>query len=106
MAYKYRWLTQALDDMSKEIGYVYTVFGIKAAQRAASRIHERIRQLCQFPYSGMRYEDLLYKGTQVRILHVKQVSIIYCVQDNLITIIAIWNNFQNLDRLRDTIEAR
>ena len=42
MIYKYRWLSQALDDMSQEIGYVYSLFGHKAAQRAEARIHDRI----------------------------------------------------------------
>ena len=106
MACKYRWLNQALDDMSREIGYVYTMFGVKAAQRAETRIHDRIQQLCLFPYSGVQYEDMLYKGNQVRVLHLRQISIIYSVEEELITIIAIWNNYQNPVLLRDVIEAR
>lgn len=92
--------------MSQEIGYVYSQFGVKAAQRAESRIHDGVRQLCQFPNSGVRYEEMFYNGNTVRILHLRQISLIYVVEDNLITIIAVWNNFQNPDHLRDVIAAR
>ena len=106
MAYKYRWLQQALDDMSQEIGYVLSEFGIEAARQAEARIHNGIRQLCQFPNCGIRYECMFYNGNQVRILHIRQISIIYCVEDGLITIIAVWNNFQDPDTLHDIIESR
>ena len=106
MACNYRWLDKALDDMSQEIGYVFSQFGVKAAQRAEARIHDGVRQLCQFPNSGVRYEEMSYKGSPVRILHLRQISLIYAVEDELITIIAVWNNFQNPDHLRDVIAAR
>ena len=34
MAYSYRWLTQALDDMAQEIEYVCREFGMQAARKA------------------------------------------------------------------------
>ena len=49
MAYKYRWLAEALDDMSNEIDYVAKEFGLRAAKRVESRVHERVLQLCKFP---------------------------------------------------------
>ena len=77
MAYKYRWLSQALDDMSNEIEYVANEFGLKAAKRVESRVHEGVLQLSRFPYSGIHYEDVLYNGQEVRVLHMKQISLIY-----------------------------
>ena len=106
MAYKYRWLQQALDDMSQQIGYVLSEFGIEAARHAEAKIHNGIRQLCLFPNSGVRYECMFYNGNQVRILHIRQIAIIYCVEDVLITIIAVWNNYHNQDSLRNIIESR
>ena len=50
MAYKYRWLSQALDDFSNEIGYVVKEFGLSAARRAESKIYDGVQQLCQFPF--------------------------------------------------------
>lgn len=107
MAYKYRWLAEALDDMSNEIDYVAKEFGLKAAKRVESRVHERVLQLCQFPYSGVRYEeDVLYNGHEVRVLHIRQISLIYSFDDEMITLIAVWNNYQNPDRLNEVINSR
>ena len=107
MAYKYRWLSQALDDMAHEIEYVCNEFGLKAARQTESKVHEGVQQLCQFPYSGVCYEeDVLYKGQKVRILHLRQISVIYSIENEMITLIAIWNNYQNPNRLNDIIKTR
>ena len=106
MAYNYRWLQQALDDMAQEIGYVQNEFGDHAARKAEARIHERVSQLCFFPYSGMRYEGLYFNGSEVRILHIHQISIFYCFTENVITLIAVWNNYMNPNRLSDIVAER
>lgn len=107
MAYKYRWLSQALEDMAHEIEYVRNEFGLRAAQQVESKVREGVQQLCQFPYSGVRYEEnVLYKGQEVRVLHLRQISVIYSIEDEMITLIAIWNNYQNPNRLVNTIKTR
>lgn len=106
MAYSYRWLTQALDDMAQEIEYVCREFGIQAARKAEATIHARILQLCVFPNSGIKYCGMTYCGSEVRILHVRQISMIYCAHNGIITIIAVWNNYQNPARLKDIILSR
>lgn len=106
MAYKYRWLSEALDDMSNEINYVAKEFGLRAARRMESRVHEGVLQLCQFPYSGVCYEDVLYNGQEVRALYIKQISLIYSFDNETITLIALWNNYQNPERLDEVIESR
>ena len=107
MAYKYRWLAEALDDMSNEIDYVAKEFGLRAAKRVESRVHERVLQLCQFPYSGVRYEeDVLYNGHEVRVLPIRQISLIYSFDNEMITLIAIWNNYLNPKRLGEVINSR
>jgi len=107
MAYKYRWLSQALDDMAHEIEYVRDEFGLRAAQRTEAKVRKGVNQLCQFPYSGVRYEDdVLYLGREVRVLHLRQISVIYSVEDEMITLIAIWNNYQNPNKLNEIIQTR
>jgi plasmid stabilization system protein ParE len=107
MAYKYRWLSEALDDMSNEIDYVAKEFGLKTARQVENRVHERVLQLCQFPNSGVRYEeDILYNGQEVRVLHIRQLSLIYSFDNEIITLIAVWNNYQNPDRLNEVINSR
>lgn len=107
MVYKYRWLSEALDDMSNEIDYVAKEFRLKTARQVENRVHERILQLCQFPYSGVRYEeDVLYNGYEVRILHIRQISLIYSFDEEMITLIAVWNNYQNPNSLNEVINSR
>ena len=106
MAYKYRWLSQALDDLYLEIEYVRNEFGTKAVQRALTKIHEGVKQLCSYPKTGVFYEDVLYNGNEVRILHIRQVSIIYSIDNEMITLIAVWNNYQDPEKLQKIIEER
>lgn len=106
MVYKYRWLDQALDDLEQEVGYVLYEFGIASARKAEATIHERVTQLCSFPHLGMSYEGLKYNGNEVRILHIKQVSLIYSFEGELITLIALWNNRRDEKMLKTMIESR
>ena len=106
MVYKYRWLDQALADLEQEVGYVFHEFGVKAARKAEAIVHERVAQLCSFPNLGMNYEGLEFHGNEVRILHIKQVSLIYCVDVDLITLIALWNNRRVEKTLKTMVMSR
>lgn len=106
MVYKYRWLDQALDDLEQEVGYVFYEFGVASARKAEATIHERVTQLCSFPHLGVTYEELKYKGNEVRILHIKQVSLFYSIEDEMITLIALWNNRRDEKMLKTMIESR
>lgn len=106
MVCKYRWLDQALDDLEQEVGYVFYEFGVASARKAEATIHERVTQLCSFPHLGMTYEGLKYNGNEVRILHIKQVSLIYSIEDEMITLIALWNNRRDEKMLKTMIESR
>lgn len=107
MAYNYRWLSQALDDMSNEIDYVVKEFGLNAARRVESKIYDGVQQLCRFPFSGVRYEEnVLYNYHEVRIFHLNQISLIYSFDNEMITLITLWNNYRNPDKLNEIIESR
>ena len=107
MAYKYRWLSEVLEDLAHEIEYVCEEFGLKAAQRTESRVRDGVHQLCEFPYSGASYEeDLLYNGHEVRVLPLRQIPVIYSVEDEMVTLIAVWNNYQNPNRFNEIIQTR
>ena len=107
MVYKYRWLSQALDDMSNEIEYVIQEFGLNAARRIESKIYDGVQQLCRFPFSGVCYEKgTLYNDQEVRVLHLCQISLIYSFDTEMITLIALWNNYRNSDKLNEIIESR
>lgn len=106
MAYKYRWLDLALDDMAKEIDFVLREFGIKAARKVETDVHDRVLQICQFPFSGEAYEVLLFHGKEVRAVRMWHISIIYCFHCEIVTLIAIWNNSQDPEKLSVIMEER
>lgn len=81
-------------------------FGVASARKAEATIHERVTQLCSFPHLGMTYEGLKYNGNEVRILHIKQVSLFYSIEDEMITLIALWNNRRDEKMLKTMIESR
>ncbi len=106
MVYKYRWLDQALDDMTKEIDFVLREYGVNEARKVEEEIRKRVLQLCRFPFSGVEYEGLLFHGKEVRTIRMNRISIIYCVQGEIVTLVAIWNNSQNPDKLLAIVKER
>ena len=106
MAYKYRWLDLALDDMANEIDFVLREFGKKAARKVETDVHDRVLQISQFPFSGEVYEDLLFHDKEVRAVRMRHISIIYCFQDEIVTLIAIWDNSQDPEKLSIIMEER
>lgn len=106
MAYNYRWLEPALDDLSQEIRYVLSEFGLTAARKAESNIREGVERLRSFPNIGVRYEGLTYAGCEVRLLHIRQVSIVYCLQVDTITLISVWNDRRDEKNINAMIQSR
>jgi len=45
-------------------------------------------------------------GHEVRVLHIRQISLIYSFDNEVVTLIAVWNNYQNPDRLNEVISSR
>ena len=106
MAYKYRWLEPALDDLSQETRYVLSEFGLTAARKAEANVREGVERLRSFPYIGVRFEGLTYAGCEVRLLHIRQISIVYCLQDDTITLISVWNNRRNNKNMKAMLKSR
>lgn len=96
MVLKDSWLDQARRDFNAEVEYVYNEFGPQAAEKAYRKVLEGVDNLRHFPGMGRRYEGLAYKGNEVHVLALKQVSIIYCHLDEVLKIVAVWNNHQDL----------
>ncbi len=51
------------------------------------------------PRIGVRHEDLDYHGYEMRMLHVKKVSIVYAIIGQTVQILYVWNNLQDPKRL-------
>lgn len=92
MALKHRWHREAETEFAETLDYVFREFGAKSAEKVYVEVGQRVRQLCTFPDSGLRYKDLYYNGSEVRILHMRKSSIIYCHNEETVFVLAFWNN--------------
>ena len=92
MALKHQWHNQAQIELDETLAYVFREFGEGTAEKVYVEVEKRVRQLCTFPDSGIRYKDLFYNDREVRILHMRKSSIIYCHDNEMLYILAFWNN--------------
>lgn len=92
MALKHQWHSCAEIELNETLAYVFHEFGEKSAEKVYAEVQMRVKQLCIFPDSGLRYTDLYYKDKEVRILHMKKSSIIYCHDNKTLFVLAFWNN--------------
>lgn len=92
MALKHKWLKEANQELLSTLDYIQSYFGEQTVQIVYYKVSARIKQLQEFPDSGLRYKDLSYKGNKVRISHMKRSSIIYCHDEETLYILAFWNN--------------
>lgn len=92
MALRHRWHSKAETELDETLAYVLREFGEQSAEKVYVEVEQRIKQLCVFPDSGLRYKDLYYDGKEVRILHMRKSSIIYCHDLKTLFILAFWNN--------------
>lgn len=100
------WLQEARDDLNAELEYVYNKFGSQSAEKAYRKVVESIANLCRFPHLGEHFKDIVYREYEVRTLSMKQTSIIYCVREDKLLIIALWNNRRDDKTLQTMIKSR
>lgn len=99
MAFKIEWLKGAQDELDAEIAYVLKEFGFYAARKAYLRIMEHVSHLSTFPLIGTHYPGVTYKGFEVRKLPIRQITLFYSPQTDRVTILAVWNNYQDPSRV-------
>lgn len=99
MAFRIEWLESAQNDLDAEIAYVLSKFGWNTARKAYLKIIENINKLAAFPLIGTIYEGVTYNGCEIYKLPLQQITLFYSVQGNVITILAVWNNYQDPTRI-------
>lgn len=95
MDYEIIWLAEARQSLAAEMEYVYNEFGRNTLAKVYVSLMERFAQLQLFPRIGVRHEDLDYKGYEIRMLHVKRVSVVYAIHEKTVEILYIWNDRRN-----------
>ncbi len=98
------WLESAQKELEAEIDYVVNEFGVRVAQKVYFKILKHINNLASFPFIGKKYEGVTYIGYEIRQLPIHQLTIFYSPHNGKITIIAIWNNYQNPDNLLERLQ--
>ena len=51
------------------------------------------------PHIGVQHEGATYKGCEVRKIIIRQVTVFYSPQSDKVTILAVWNNYQDPDNI-------
>lgn len=103
MVYNIEWLDEARSSLDAEMEYVFAEFGRNTLSKVYNNLMERVSQLQIFPRIGVRRDDLDYRGYEIRMLHVKKVSVVYAITDQTIKILYIWNNQQDPERLGEVL---
>lgn len=106
MVLKVDWVDASRDDLNSELEYVFNELGSSVAENAFQKVLKSIEKLRSFPKMGKDYDNIHYHGNVVRSFSMRQISIIYCQQDNCLMIVALWNNRRDDTQLADVIAAR
>ena len=106
MALRHVWHRQAWGELEDTVAYIQDAFGKGTAERVFNEVVARVRQLCLFPKSGIRYKDLYHESNEVRILHMRKASIIFCYDDETLFILAYWNNRRSPNELIELLAVR
>ncbi len=107
MAFDIGWLKSAQEELDAEIEYVYSEFGEDSARRVRTKIKEAVGTLDTFPNSGMRCDGFMYRGHEVRMIHVRQLTIFYSFDEmSLVSILAVWNNYQNPAKINELLNSK
>lgn len=106
MALKFEFHPEARLDLIEQLDYVQQKFSHRDSERALAGVMEGITQLCDYPDSGILMTDVYYNNNEVRILHLRQLSIVYTHDEEKLYVVCIWNNYRNPARLSRIISSR
>lgn len=99
MAFEIEWLQGAQNELDAEIEYVLGRSGFSAARKAYKRIMDDVERLASFRHIGEQHEGATYKGCEVRKIIIRQVTVFYSPQPDRVTILAVWNNYQDSNNI-------
>ena len=106
MALRHKWLEDAQTELNETLMYVFHEFGERVAENVYSEVKACVYRLTTFPDMGMRYKNLFYQGNEVRILHMRKSSIIYCYDNEMLIILSFWDNSQDDSKIEDLLSSR
>ena len=97
---KLNWSDTSRDDLREILIYVGINFGRRRAEEALIDIRERAEQLTTFPKLGRVFVKDPELGITYRSLTAKLNKIVYYIDGEEINIVTIWQNRQDISRLK------
>ena len=100
------WSEQSRSDLRGILSYVGMNFGRRKADEVLSDIRERVELSKDFPSLGRVFVKDPNLGINYRSLTVKLNKIVYFVDNKTITIVTVWQNRQDIGRLKKLIKEK
>ncbi len=100
------WSDTSRDDLNAILSYVGTNFGRQRAEEALYDIKERAELLTTFPKMGRIFVKDPELGIIYRSVTTKRNKIVYFIEDEEVNIVTVWQNRQDISRLKKQLILR
>lgn len=100
------WSDTSRGDLSTILSYVGANFGRRSAEVALADIRERAEQLTNFPKLGGVFVKDPELGITYRSLTAKLNKIVYFVDGEDVNIVTVWQNRQDISRLKKQLSNK
>ena len=97
------WSEQSRDDLREIVSYVGNSFGKRKAEEVFSEIRSNAELLKNFPMLGKSFVTDEELQIEYRTLPSKLNQLVYFVEKETITIVAVWQNRRDINRLKKTL---
>ena len=103
---KIEWSEQSRSDLHEILSYVGMNFGRHKAEEVLLDIRECAELLKEFPSLGKVFMKDPELGITYRSLTAKLYKMVYSVDNETITIVTVWQNRQDIGRLKKLIKEK
>ena len=93
------WSDQSRDDLREILSYVADEFGPRKAAEVLADIRADAQKLADFPMLGRRFVEDTELGIVYRSLSCQLNRIVYYIEDDMVTIVTVWQNRRDVTRL-------
>jgi len=94
------WSEQSRADLRELLSYVGANFGRRKSEEVLADIRSRADLLKDYPMLGRVFVKDIESGITYRSLTAKLNKIVYTIEYDTITIVAVWQNRRDLSRLK------
>ena len=100
------WSEQSRDDLREIVSYIGSSFGRSKAEEVFAEIRHSAKLLSDFPMLGKSFVEDKELGITYRTLPSKLNQLVYYLEDDTITIVAVWPNRKDINRLKKLLSKQ